>query len=86
MSSDEISELFRLQYAEAIKQRVLGDDLGSKIFFLANEVQKAPLAGDNIPEEYTNLGLFQIGNNLLATDNVYYSPSSDNGLDKAIGT
>ncbi|KAI9898026.1 hypothetical protein N3K66_006386 [Trichothecium roseum] len=84
--SDEISELFRLQYAEAIKQQVLGDDLGSKIFFLANEVQKGPLAGRNIPEAYTNLGLFHLGNNLLTTDNIYYNPSSIHGFDRAVRT
>lgn len=85
MSSDKISQLFWLQYGDAIRQKV-GAGSGDKLFFLANEAQKGPLAGNNIPNEYTYQGLYNIGNNLLSTDNVFYSPSSLHGFDQAIGS
>ncbi|KAK7697310.1 hypothetical protein SLS64_013658 [Diaporthe eres] len=85
MSSDKTSQLFWLQYGDAIRQKV-GVGSGDKLFFLANEAQKGPLAGNNIPDEYTYQGLYNIGNNLLSTDNVFYSPSALHGFDQAIGS
>ncbi|RSL44901.1 hypothetical protein CEP53_011018 [Fusarium sp. AF-6] len=86
MSSDKTSELFWLEYGKAIKGKVPGAGEGSKIFFLANEAQKGPPAGTYVPDEYTAKGLYDLGNNLLATDNIYYSPSALHGFDQAIGT
>ncbi|KXH43604.1 hypothetical protein CNYM01_02743 [Colletotrichum nymphaeae SA-01] len=84
MASDKTSQLFWLQYGDAIRQKV-GVGSGDKIFFLATETQKGPLAGNNIPDAYTAQGLYNLGNNLLSTNNVFYSPSALHGYDEAIG-
>lgn len=84
MASEKTSQLFWLQYGEAIRQKV-GVGSGDKIFFLATEAQKGPLAGSNAPDAYTSQGLYNLGNNLLSTNNVFYSPSALHGYDEAIG-
>ncbi|KAI8194769.1 hypothetical protein KHU50_011450 [Colletotrichum sp. SAR 10_65] len=84
MASEKTSQLFWLQYGEAIRQKV-GVGSGDKIFFLATEAQKGPLAGSNVPDAYTSQGLYNLGNNLLSTNNVFYSPSALHGYDEAIG-
>lgn len=58
----------------------------TEILFLATEAQKGPPAGDDVPDEYTYQGLFDIGNNLLATDNLFYNPSALHGYDEALDT
>ncbi|KAK1446567.1 hypothetical protein CCUS01_12315 [Colletotrichum cuscutae] len=84
MASDEVSQLFCIQYGDAIRQEVgVGSD--NKIFFLATEAQEGPLAGNNVPDAYTARGLYNVGNNLLSTNSVFYSPSALHGYDKAIG-
>ncbi|KAK1518701.1 uncharacterized protein CCOS01_11521 [Colletotrichum costaricense] len=84
MASDEVSQLFWLQYGDAIRQES-GVRSDNKIFFLATEAQKGPLAGNNVPGAYTARGLYSLGNNLLSTNSVFYSPSALHGYDKAIG-
>ncbi|KAK1460813.1 hypothetical protein CMEL01_15110 [Colletotrichum melonis] len=84
MASDEVSQLFWLQYGDAIRQES-GVRSDNKIFFLATEAQKGPLAGNNVPDAYTARGLYSLGNNLLSTNSVFYSPSALHGYDKAIG-
>ncbi|KAF4974303.1 hypothetical protein FZEAL_8777 [Fusarium zealandicum] len=85
MSSDEINELFWLQYGDAIRREVgVGSD--DNLFFLASEAQRGPLAGNNIPDRYTHQGLYNIGNNLLSTNNVFFNPSSTHGYDQALGS
>ncbi|RSL70395.1 hypothetical protein CEP51_012201 [Fusarium floridanum] len=84
--SDRISELFWLEYGEQIRNKIPRAGQGSKIFFLANEAQKAPPAGTYIPNEYKSKGLYDLSNNLLATDSIYYSPSASHGFDQAVGT
>ncbi|KAL2673947.1 hypothetical protein Neosp_012393 [[Neocosmospora] mangrovei] len=85
MSFDRASEIFWLEYGEQIKNKVPGACQFGRIFFLANEAQKGPPAGTYIPYEYTNKGLYDLGNNLLATDNIFYSPSALHGFDQAVG-
>ena len=86
MSSDKINQLFWLNYGQAVKDKA-GANLGSSgVFFLATEAQKGPLAGDDIPDEYTYQGLYEIGNNLLATDNLFYNPSALHGYHEALET
>ncbi|KAM6510874.1 hypothetical protein FSOLCH5_011320 [Fusarium solani] len=85
MSFDKASELFWLEYGQQIKNKVPGAGQDGKIFFLANEAQKGLPAGTYIPNKYTAKGLYDLGNNLLATDNTYYSPSAFHGFDQAVG-
>ena len=86
MSSDKINQLFWLNFGQAVKDKA-GADLGSsRVFFLATEAQKGPPAGDDIPDEYTHQGLYDIGNNLLAIDNLFYNPSALHGYDEALQT
>ncbi|RSM14893.1 hypothetical protein CEP52_001056 [Fusarium oligoseptatum] len=84
--TDRTSELFWLEYGEQIKNKVLRAGQGRKIFFLANEAQNAPPVGTHIPNEYKAKGLYELSNNLLATDSIFYSPSASHGFDQAIGT
>jgi len=82
--SDETSQLFWLQYGEAIRENAgVGSD---KMFFLSSEAQKGPLAGSYIPKEYTAAGLYAIANSNLSTDNVFYTPSARHGYDRALET
>ncbi|RSL66499.1 hypothetical protein CEP54_003658 [Fusarium duplospermum] len=83
--SDRTSELFWLEYGEQIKNRIPRVGQG-KMFFLADEAQKAPPVGTHIPNEYKAKGLYDLSNNLLATDSIYYSPSASHGFDKAVET
>ncbi|KAM0428832.1 hypothetical protein ACHAPT_006632 [Fusarium lateritium] len=83
-SADKNSLLFWLQYGDAIRNKVGVTPGGNKIFFLASEAQKGPLAGNDIPNEYTAQGLYDIANNLLSTGNVTYSPSALHGYDQAL--
>lgn len=82
--SDENSQLFWLQYGETIKDTAGVDS--DKMFFLSSEAQKGPLAGSYIPKEYTAAGLYAIANSNLSTDNVFYTPSSRHGCDRALET
>lgn len=86
MSSDKINQLFWLYYGQAIKDKAGANFGKTGAFFLATEAQKGPVAGDYIPDEYTYQGLYDIGNNLLATDNLFYNPSALHGYYEAIGT
>ncbi|POS78922.1 hypothetical protein DHEL01_v202692 [Diaporthe helianthi] len=84
-AAERISRMFWLQYGQAIKRK-LGADLGDKLFFLSTETQKGPPAGKAIPIEYTNQGLYNIGNNLLSIENVFFSPSALHGYHQALET
>lgn len=83
-SADKINQLFWLNYAQAIKDKATANFGPSGAFFVASEAQKGPIAGDNIPDEYTYQGLYDIGNNLLADDNLFYNPSALHGYAKAL--
>ena len=84
MSAEKDNQLFWLNYGDAVRAKA-GVNLGSTgVFFLATEAQKGPPAGDDVPDEYTYQGLYDIGNNLLATDNLFYNPSALHGYDEAL--
>ena len=86
MSSEKTNELFWLYYGQAIIEKAGANFGPSGAFFLATEAQKGPLAGDSIPPEYTNQGLYDVGNNLLAIDNLFYNPSALHGYVDALNT
>lgn len=86
MSAEKINQLFWLNYAQAIKDKAGANFGKSGVFFLASEAQKGPVAGSNIPDEYTQQGLYDIANNLLATDDLFYRPSALHGYAEALGT
>ncbi|KAM7210391.1 hypothetical protein V8F06_014222 [Rhypophila decipiens] len=84
MSGDKINQLFWLYYGQAIKDTA-GANFGSTgAFFLASEAQKGPLAGSAVPDEYTNTGLHDIADNLLADDNLFYNTSALHGYAEAL--
>lgn len=84
-SSDKTNELFWLEYGQAFADKIgkFGD---STSLFLATEAQKGPIASDNIPDEYTNAGIFAVGDSLLATDNPFYVPSALHSYREALDT
>lgn len=85
-STDKINQLFWLYYGQAIKDKA-GAQLGKNgVFFLATEAQKGPPAGDTVPDAYTYQGLYDLGNNLLAEDSVFYTPSALHGYAQALQT
>jgi hypothetical protein len=60
-----VDNLFWLNYGKAIMEAAKVRLTGTNAFFIGSEAQKGPVAGSNIPEEYTNLGLHAIANSLL---------------------
>lgn len=86
MPSGKINELFWLNYAQAIKDKTGADFSDSSVFFIGSEVQKAPPAGNGIPDEYTNQGLYDVANSLLTSDSLFYNPSSQHGYAQALET
>ncbi|KAK7921661.1 hypothetical protein PG985_009683 [Apiospora marii] len=83
-SADKINELFWLNYAQKIQEKA-GANLGQgSAFFVASETQQGPPGGDDIPDAYTNQGLYDICNNLLAADDLFYTPSAQHGYIQAL--
>ncbi|KAK4163792.1 hypothetical protein QBC43DRAFT_354274 [Cladorrhinum sp. PSN259] len=76
----------KLKYGDAIKNKAGANVSASTAFFLASEAQKGPLGGSAVPDEYTNTGLYDIANNLLATDNLFYSTSALHGYAESLTT
>ncbi|EME46423.1 hypothetical protein DOTSEDRAFT_70430 [Dothistroma septosporum NZE10] len=73
-AADTVSELFWVNYAEAIREAA-GIEIGdNNAFFVGTQAEKGPLAGSYVPDSYTNQGLYQIGNNLLNTSTMFYTP------------
>jgi hypothetical protein len=85
-AQDNVDNLFWLNYGRAIMKVVGVDTSGDNAFFLGSAAQKGPIAGDNIPEEYTNKGLHDIGNNLLNDSSIFYSPSDKHGYIESLRT
>ena len=83
-AADTVSQLFWVNYAEAIRQAA-GIEIGANnAFFLGTQAQKGPLAGSYIPDEYTNQGLYQIANNLMNTSTMFYTPDYSHGYIQAL--
>lgn len=53
-------------------------------FFIGSTAQRGPPAGDNIPESYTNQGLYSIANNLLNDTSIFYTPAATNSYIDAL--
>ncbi|KAM7183141.1 hypothetical protein V8F33_013771 [Rhypophila sp. PSN 637] len=85
-SSDKVNQLFWLAYGQAIKDKAGANFGKTGAFFLASEAQKGPPAGSAVPDDYTNTGLYDIANNLLATDNLFYNTSALHGYAEALST
>jgi hypothetical protein len=78
-AADRADAIFWKAYGAAIKKavgQVTINDTTS--FYLSTKAQGGPPGGDNISPNYTNEGLFQLGDNLLPPDQLFYSPSSLN--------
>ncbi|KAK5693310.1 hypothetical protein LTR17_025121 [Elasticomyces elasticus] len=82
--TDTVSQLFWVNYAEAIRE-IAGIQIGdNNAFYLGTQAQKGPLAGSYIPDQYSNQGLYQIANNLLNTSTMFYTPDSAHGYVQAL--
>lgn len=72
-----------LAYCDAIKGGSWGNN--TAVFF-ATEGQIGPAAGKDIDEAYSNQGYYQLGDNLLKGDSLFYTPSQANSFIRAVGT
>lgn len=82
--SDKVDYLFWLEFAKAIRSaaQIMPDD--NSAFFIGSTAQRGPPAGDNIPESYTNQGLYSIANNLLNDTSIFYTPAATNSYIDAL--
>lgn len=74
--TDSIDASFWKAYGAAIKSaagNIAVNDTTS--FYLSTKAQIGPPAGDNIAQSFTNQGLYNIGDNYLPPDELFYSPS-----------
>ncbi|KAI1828052.1 hypothetical protein F4861DRAFT_241146 [Xylaria intraflava] len=77
--AEDPNALFWKAYAAAIMERAGKINIGdTNAFYLATSAQRGPPGGDGISQKYTNEGIFQLGDNLLPADQLFYSPSSEN--------
>lgn len=76
-TADKADATFWKAYAAAIKRSVgqvtVNDETS---FYLATKAQRGPPGGDGISERFTNEGIYQLGNNLLPADQLFYNPST----------
>ena len=82
--SDKVDYLFWLEFAKAVRSaaQIMPDD--NSAFFIGSTAQRGPPAGDNIPESYTNEGLYSIANNLLNDTSIFYTPAATNSYIDAL--
>jgi hypothetical protein len=83
-AQNNVDNLFWLNYGRMIMQLAGIHPSDNNAFFLGSSTQRGPLAGDGIPEEYTNQGLHDLGNNLLNDSSIFYSPSTNHGYIEAL--
>jgi hypothetical protein len=74
--SDKVDYLFWLELAKAIRTAALIMPDDNSAFFIGSTAQRGPPAGDNIPESYTNQGIYEIANNLLNDTSIFYTPDA----------
>ncbi|KAK3315987.1 hypothetical protein B0H66DRAFT_624802 [Apodospora peruviana] len=84
MAPDKNNHLFWLEYANAINKAVGIDTGDTSSSFLASKAQQGPLAGDTLPDEYTNSGICQLGDVLLSAGDLFYKPSGTEGYVRAV--
>lgn len=86
-SSDAADALFWKAYGAAIQKAVGQSTVNDTTsFYLSTTSQRGPPGGDNIAPSFTNEGLFNLGNNLLPPDQLFYSPSSMNSYIQQLST
>lgn len=78
MAAGTTNQLFWLYFADAMKTKSKAELGADNVFFVGSEVQKGPPGGDNMEEEWTNRGLFDMGDALLSTDNLFFIQGSSN--------
>ncbi|KXJ86957.1 hypothetical protein Micbo1qcDRAFT_208734 [Microdochium bolleyi] len=79
MSADDINQLFWLRYAQAIKDKLDGNWGANEALFIASEARPAPPAPGGVPEAYTNKGIYDAANSLLAADSLFSKHSGMQG-------
>lgn len=84
MSSAATDKLFWLAYCKAIQQAIGASPGKDSALSFATRVQKGPMASTLIPDVYTNDGIYHIGDNLLAADNLFYVPSNQNSYIRSL--
>lgn len=74
--SDKVDYLFWLEFAKAIRSAasIMPDD--NSAFFIGSTALRGPPAGDNIPESYTNQGIYDIANSLRNDTSIFYTPGA----------
>lgn len=78
---NKVDFLFWLEFANAIRSLSGVQPSDNTAFFIGSTAQTGPLAGDNIADDYTNQGIFQLGNNLLNDSSIFYSPGDYGYID-----
>lgn len=86
MANVASDKFFWLAYSKAIQQAIGPLPGKDSAIFIATKTQKGPLASPLIPAEYTNYGIYKIGDNLLSANNLFYVPSSQNSYIKSLRT
>lgn len=85
--TDSADSLFWKVYGQAILTAVGNFKVNDTTsFYLSTNGQRGPPGGDGIGDAFTNEGLYNIGNNLLPPDQLFYSPSTMNSYIRQLQT
>jgi hypothetical protein len=74
--SNKVDFLFWLEFANAVRTAAGIKTGDTTAFFVGSDAATGPLAGDNIDQSFTNEGIYQIANTLLADNSIYYQPGT----------
>lgn len=86
-SATTADALFWKAYGAAIQKAVGNVTVNDTTsFYLSTDSQRGPPGGDNVSADFTNEGIFNIGDNLLPPDQLFYSPSSENSYIRHLST
>ncbi|KAI4637822.1 hypothetical protein J4E83_000640 [Alternaria metachromatica] len=86
MAQDQANKSFWLAYCDAIKSQ-LGDKTGEHTsYFFSTRAQRGPPAGPAslIDPMYANMGIYEIGDSQLYTDNLFYAPTKSKSYSRAL--
>ncbi|KAI4692137.1 uncharacterized protein J4E84_003105 [Alternaria hordeiaustralica] len=86
MAQDQANKSFWLAYCDAIKTQ-LGDKTGEHTsYFFSTRAQRGPPAGPEslIHPMYANMGIYEIGDSQLYTDNLFYAPTKSKSYSRAL--
>ncbi|KAF4781569.1 hypothetical protein HER10_EVM0000358 [Colletotrichum scovillei] len=84
MSADASDKSFWLAYCKAIQQAIGPNPGSDSAIFFATKAQKGPAASPLIPPEYTNFGIYNLADNLLSANNLFYVPSTQNSYIRSL--